>query len=69
MGQFLVVRADYNRQLADLVPVSGPRNVLEGVPFSRLFAPWETETSSTAASDRRPSASLDIKDRSVREIS
>lgn len=40
-GQFLVLRADYLRQVADLADVDDAYLVEESVPFQSIFAPFE----------------------------
>jgi hypothetical protein len=40
-GQFVVLRADYARQVADLADINDVRDLVQDVPFSFIFAPFE----------------------------
>ncbi len=42
-GEFLVLRADYLRQVADLADVSNSYAVEENVPFDSIFAVFEQQ--------------------------
>lgn len=58
-GQFVVLRADYARQVADLADINDAAELVQGVPFYLIFAPFEQPET-----ERRPpqsESSLDAK--------
>lgn len=57
-AEYLVVRADYHGQLADLQSVSGGLSRIANVPFRELFATWEnTEVAPLKAAGNKQDAS------------
>lgn len=67
-GEFLVLRADYVRQVADLAGVADSYPVRENVPFASLFALFEEANPVRNPPQRSDSASdSEARSRSARE--